>query len=308
MLVKTQRRKMSIGTGTADTRRLPPHRVLQPILDWAYNSLNRVGLVPTPPFSAQFHYKLRTTFLGLLSHQPLEYPPLREDMNIFANLFTKASDHFRRIVEPFAHEISWPLGRVYNGMFECVDAVLYYCVIRTFRPRSIVEVGSGNSAWIASEALERNGSGTLIAIDPSPRERLPPGVEHIRRQVEDAPLDIFAELSKNDILFLDSSHRMPEVSYHVGRIVPSLAGGVLIHVHDTYFPYDCYHRLDPNRFAETNAWLNQLKDEPDSYDVLTSAPFAFYADMDLVRKLVPASRYRPFSIPKSLWVRKKPAR
>jgi uncharacterized UPF0146 family protein len=37
-----------------------------------------------------------------------------------------------------------------------MDAEIYYCMIRHFRPRKIIEVGAGFSTLLAAETVERD--------------------------------------------------------------------------------------------------------------------------------------------------------
>ena len=43
-----------------------------------------------------------------------------------------------------------------NGMFETVDAEILYCKIRHFKPKRIIEIGSGFSTLIAAGAIRQN--------------------------------------------------------------------------------------------------------------------------------------------------------
>jgi hypothetical protein len=58
--------------------------------------------------------------------------------------------------------------------------------------------------------------------------------------VQDLPLETFAELAENDILFIDSSHVSKidsDVNYLYLEVLPFLKKGVTIHIHDIPFPY-----------------------------------------------------------------------
>src|SRR5215813_7285305 len=63
-----------------------------------------------------------------------------------------------------------------NGGFRSVDAELLYCMIRRFRPRRMIEIGSGLSTLLAARALLRNveeSSGPACrfsTVDPYPDE------------------------------------------------------------------------------------------------------------------------------------------
>lgn len=133
-----------------------------------------------------------------------------------------------------------------NGGFGPVDAELLYAVIRQNRPRRVIEVGAGYSTRFIAAALERNAAdGTVaefVTIDPSGSETLQhiKGLtRHIRDRVERLPIETFAELSAGDILFIDSPHVVTvggAVPYLFLEVVPRVARGVLIHVHDVFLP------------------------------------------------------------------------
>ncbi|TMA04180.1 MAG: class I SAM-dependent methyltransferase, partial [Methanobacteriota archaeon] len=132
------------------------------------------------------------------------------------------------MLTPFQTEIRWPCGRIFNNLFESVDAELYYSMIRFFRPLRIVEVGAGHSTWFARDALRANGCGTITAIDPAPRVALPREVEIVKRPLEEVSLSLFRDLVENDILFIDASHSKEEALYVTQSIYPLLRPGVLV--------------------------------------------------------------------------------
>jgi Methyltransferase domain len=145
-----------------------------------------------------------------------------------------------------------------NGFFERVDAEMAYAIVRHFRPRRIIEVGSGNSTKLFAAALCRNqeeGSpGELIGIEPNPspllRRGFPGFSELISKKVQDVPLDLFRSLGPGDILFIDSSHVVAvdsDVVHEYLRILPKLRPGVLVHIHDIFMPVDY-----PEKFVMTN--------------------------------------------------------
>jgi len=131
-----------------------------------------------------------------------------------------------------------------NGSYAHFDAVMLFCMMRHARPRRIIEVGSGFSSAAMLDVNEQclNGTVALTFIDPD-MARLRPllcpadraRVTLIERPVQEVPLEVFAALGENDILFIDSSH-VAKVGSDVNRIffhiLPRLAPGVLIHLHD----------------------------------------------------------------------------
>ena len=131
-----------------------------------------------------------------------------------------------------------------NGSYGQFDAVMLYCMMRHARPRRIIEVGSGFSSAAMLDVNEQRMNGTiaLTFIDPDMarlRQLLLPDdqslVTLIEKPVQDVPLEVFSSLGENDILFIDSSH-VAKIGSDVNRIffniLPSLAPGVLVHIHD----------------------------------------------------------------------------
>lgn len=135
-----------------------------------------------------------------------------------------------------------------NPLFGPLDAAVYYATVRTLRPRHIIEIGSGYSTQIACLALQRNAAqgafGTMTCIDPYPAAWLHGAgmkIEIVPEPVETLSLERFRALQSGDILFIDSTHTVKfqsDVVREFLEILPELAGGVYVHVHDIFFPYD----------------------------------------------------------------------
>jgi hypothetical protein len=136
-----------------------------------------------------------------------------------------------------------------NGDFESVDGEILYCMIRHFKPKRIIEIGSGNSTLLSAQATIRNQTEShacdLTAIEPYPEKVLTKGFPGLSRlipkRLQDVPLTEFARLEANDILFIDSSHVLKirsDVQYEFLEILPYLAAGVLVHVHDIFLPME----------------------------------------------------------------------
>lgn len=136
-----------------------------------------------------------------------------------------------------------------NQSFGSVDGELLYCMVREYKPHSIIEIGSGFSTFIAASAIRENQkqepgySAKLTAIDPFPNETIKggfPGLSGVvEKKVQDVPLNFFKDLKENDILFIDSSHVLKigsDVQYEFLEILPRLNKGVLIHIHDVFLP------------------------------------------------------------------------
>ena len=133
------------------------------------------------------------------------------------------------------------LDNVSYGHF---DAIMLYCMLREAQPRRVIEVGSGFSSAAMLDLNEAvfGGSVQFTFIDPDMKRLRPllrPEDEKratlIEKRVQDVPVSTFEALGENDVLFIDSSH-VSKIGSDVNRlffdVLPALAPGVLIHIHD----------------------------------------------------------------------------
>jgi len=131
-----------------------------------------------------------------------------------------------------------------NDGLALVDAAVLHAMVRHFRPRKIVEIGSGQSTRITARACalnQREGmTCEFVAIEPYPSAMLRGGFEGLSRlraeKVQQVELGEFADC---DILFVDSSHVVAmggDVTFIQLEIVPRLRPGCLVHFHDILLP------------------------------------------------------------------------
>ncbi len=167
---------------------------------------------------------------------------------------------------PFTAEKS-PGKRYYfeNPAFSYGDAITLYCMIRDVKPRRFVEVGCGFSSSVTLDTndLFFGGNIEVTMIDPYPQvllDRLDPGDRYrshiVAKPLQEAPDSLFTQLEENDILFIDSSHVSKmgsDVNDYLFRIFPLLNKGVVIHIHDIFYPFEY-----PGRWVtETNHSWNE---------------------------------------------------
>ncbi len=134
-----------------------------------------------------------------------------------------------------------PTPRWSQDWFPRLDAAAAYTIVRTRRPRLIIEVGSGHSTRFLLRAAEDGGLDTrIVAIDPSPRAPFVSArIEHVSSPLERADPAVFGRLGAGDVLFIDSSHvLMPgtDVDILFNHVLPGLPSGVVVHVHDIFLP------------------------------------------------------------------------
>lgn len=91
---------------------------------------------------------------------------------LLADFVARFKDEYKRL--PVSYEqISKPHEYfINNGYFESVDGEMLYCMIRSFKPRRIFEIGSGYSTLLSTQAALKNSAEDgsyeceLVAIEP----------------------------------------------------------------------------------------------------------------------------------------------
>lgn len=201
-----------------------------------------------------------------------------------------------------------------NGVFERIDAEILHCMIRNYRPKRLIEIGSGFSSLVTAAACELNRAEghpvEFSLIEPYPnafiRSTLT-GVSCLHRMgVEECPIEMFEELEEGDILFIDSSHVIRsgnDVEYEYFEIIPRLKPGVIIHIHDIFLPF----RYPENWIRDEHVFWNEqylveamLMHNP-SFKVLWAGCHMHTECPQRLAEWFPG--YDPkFSLPGSLWM------
>lgn len=173
---------------------------------------------------------------------------IKLDDNLFLDLLYQFSSNYKDEYDRFPGEKTENCHFYFNnGLFDSVDAEVYYAMIRFFKPNKIIEVGAGFSTYVSSKAVLKNNKEfnvdvELIAIEPHPHDIIKglPGLSKlIISKVQDIKLSQFKALKKNDILFIDSTHVLKvgsDVQYEILDILPNLNKGVIVHFHDIFLP------------------------------------------------------------------------
>jgi Methyltransferase domain len=204
-----------------------------------------------------------------------------------------------------------------NGAIGPVDAEVLYCMIREFRPRKVIEVGSGNSTYLTAQALRANeadgaAAAVFAAIEPYPNAVLKagfPGLSRlVRGPVQSVPLDFFRALERNDVLFIDSSHVLKigsDVQYLVLEVLPTLRPGVVIHIHDIFFPAEYPQRLVTR---EHKFWTEQYLIQAflafnSTFEILLAGSYLHLHEPESLSKAF-SSYSRENTWPGSLWIRR----
>jgi hypothetical protein len=130
-----------------------------------------------------------------------------------------------------------------NTWFSTLDAAALVALIFLRAPTCYLEIGSGISTKFARFIIvSKQLSTTLVSVDPHPRAEIDSICDEVVRQpLEELDPAYFNRLSAGDILFFDGSHRTfanSDVTTFFFDVLPRLKPGVLIHVHDIFWPDD----------------------------------------------------------------------
>jgi len=201
-----------------------------------------------------------------------------------------------------------------------VEAQILYLMLRLFKPTQVIEVGSGVSTFFALSALEANrktnsSHARLTCVDPYPSDKLRElcqrsRVELVDSEVQDVPVSRFCQLGSNDLLFIDSSHvskKDSDVDYLFLEVLPQIAVGVLIHVHDISFPMPAIppaHPLfDHYLFWNEDALVKAFLLFNSAFEPILCESFLHFKAPNELKKIVP--QYDPaIHFPSSLWLQR----
>ena len=233
-------------------------------------------------------------------------------LNQFSSRFKDEYDSFPKTRQKKPHQYY-----INNSFFESVDGEILYCMIRHFRPKKIIEIGSGYSTYLSAQAIlkneEDNGyKAELIAIEPYPNEVLVSGFPGISRliptRIEETNLSKFNQLKENDILFIDSSHVLKignDVQYEYLEILPRLNKGVIVHIHDIFLPMEYPKKwvLERHRFWNEQYLLQTFLAFNGAFEVLWAGSYMHLRHPEKLEKAF-SSYSRRTAWPSSFWIRK----
>lgn len=236
----------------------------------------------------------------------------------------------RALGERFSKECQWPLERkehslefyLQNPCFSYGCAASTHCMIRHAKPATVIEIGSGMSSRVIAKALAVNREETMsegahIIVDPYPDELVKKGSlgvkEVIERKVETLDLEFWQRLRSGDILFIDSGHCVRiggDVNYLFLDVLPRLAPGVIVHIHDIALP-----REYPKAYATSETfrqfWTEQYLLQGflcfnNEFEILLAMSYLMTDHQDLFRRAFPfydPENHRLGSA--SFWMRRK---
>ena len=144
-----------------------------------------------------------------------------------------------------------------NPGYGAMDGAALHCMLRDRKPKRLIEIGMGYSTMLSVHSLALNaresGSGCkLTSIEPYPKHGFQKAILRgladaqgslvvVNQMAQDVPLETYLQLEAGDVLFIDCSHIVrlgSDTMFLFTQVLPRLARGVLVHVHDVFLPYE----------------------------------------------------------------------
>jgi len=245
--------------------------------------------------------------------QDYDAADLRYDENAMLSLLQDFHEYKHELTEtPFEQKKKHEYF-INNTAFNGTDAFIYYYMIRHFKPKKLIEIGSGYSTLIASKACLTNSTTDFIAVEPYPPSFLETSkikglTEFIPKFIQDVPVSFFEEnLNEGDILFIDSSHVSKvgsDVNYIILRILPKLKKGVIIHFHDIFLPSEVQKEWVESLsiFWNEQYLLHALLIANGEYKTIMPNAYMGLKHTDALKKVMPVEL--PYYYGGSYWLRK----
>jgi predicted O-methyltransferase YrrM len=151
-----------------------------------------------------------------------------------------------------------------NGGYGFADAMILFSMIRKYCPKKIIEVGSGYSSTLILDVNQKyfDNKIELNFIEPFPNKLKELCSKEILKQilieekVQDVTIECITDLNEDDILFIDSTHvsrTQSDVNYLFFEILPRLRKGVIVHIHDIFYPFEY-----PEKWIKQGRWWNEI--------------------------------------------------
>jgi len=216
--------------------------------------------------------------------------------------------------QPFREDRVEGLTYFFNNVpFRHADAIALHCMLRHFRPRKIIEIGSGFSSCVTLDTnkLFLQNSMECVFIDPYSQvlqtlRGNTSGLNIIAKRAQDVPLEMFRELREGDVLFIDSSHVSKvgsDVNHIFFNILPALRPGVHVHLHDIFYPFEYPENWIFNGRSWTEAYLlRAFLQFNNSFDIELFPNYLIRFHEDFFKQKMPLCLKSPGG---SIWLRKK---
>ena len=207
-----------------------------------------------------------------------------------------------------------------NSVFLSGDSEISYGMIRHFKSRKIIEIGSGLSTLMTLNAIQKNKEEDanynceMICVEPFEHKWLDKSdIKLVRSMVEDVDISLFDKLEKNDILFIDSSHMIKpqgDVLFLFLHVLPKLKPGVLVHIHDIFTPRDYLADwvLVKNRMWNEQYLLEAFLSHNHDFKIISAVNFLRHHHLEALSACCPVMKKQIESgadrEPGSFWIQK----
>lgn len=233
--------------------------------------------------------------IGLGYWVPLEYPPSARTSGVartqgpLYEIVAGAEATYRetlRSIASFESDLARIPAAAHDGrtpswmneFMPGLDSASIYAFVRSRRPRTYFEIGSGISTRFARRAIEDAKLETrIVSIDPSPRAEIDALCDEVIRQ----PLELvdparLPALGEGDVVFLDGSHRAftgSDATVFFCDLLPTLNPGVLVGVHDVFLPDDYPEPFIERHYSEQYLLAALLVGRPDWIDLVLASDY-----------------------------------
>jgi predicted O-methyltransferase YrrM len=203
-----------------------------------------------------------------------------------------------------------------NNWFDRGDSEILYSMIRTHKPRRIIEIGSGSSTLMALQAIEKNKledpsyQCELTCVEPYEQPWMEKhNIKVHRKRVEELDPLMFEVLEANDILFIDSSHVIRpqgDVLFEFLELLPRLKSGVLVHVHDIFLPKDYPETwlIKEHKFWNEQYVLEAFLTLNKEFKIVAALNYLFHHHQEALYKACPLLAKKCTLEPRSFWMRR----
>ena len=220
---------------------------------------------------------------------------------------------------PFPQEKAPEYRYYFNNIpYSYGDGLTLYNMLRHFKPKKVIEIGSGFSSCVTLDTNEHffNNSIDITFIEPYPellhsliirslakKESKKPNV--IAQPLQKVNLDLFQDLDANDILFIDSTH-VSKLNSDVNKIffdiLPILKKGVILHFHDIFWPFE----YPKSWIADGRAWneaymLRSFLEFNESFEIIFFADYLGKHQKSWFQENMPLFLTNPGG---NIWIRK----
>jgi hypothetical protein len=248
---------------------------------------------------------------GMFDRSVVELLDVQINTTFQLSLLRSIGEHWHEI--PEGGESLWRYDPD-NDQFGLMDAYVLLCMLLYYKPASIIEIGSGHSSALMLDTIDlqhRLGSVPRVTfIDPHPArlEGLLRATDAGRARilsvpVQEVPLELFSQLAQRDVLFIDSSHVSKvgsDVNHIFFNIIPRLPKGVIVHIHDVFYPFEYEERwIMGGRFWNESYLVRSFLAYNSQFRIIMFNDYLWRHHPDAIEKYMPNAQRHSGS---SLWI------